>query len=258
LIPFVKSLHSSSPASAPPAPSVTSRKFSLQSTTTSNGGGYGGHSRKGSEGLISYPIVSLRDTLPTFTPDEERRPAPIPTTTINDQRSAPPPPPLPQSRTTTVDEDRTPTPQQRRPSRTTRSPPPPLDLEFAGSNYSVFPVRQSATKIRRGSNATMTERMEKVPSNSSSSSGRIRGLRISHVGYLPTNERNFSQKLTLRSFCICRALPELLPLNSIPRKKTIHHESAIVEEVLTRSHKLLHTGDTGGQLRKNHLESFKP
>ncbi|GAA5959390.1 hypothetical protein JCM3765_006589 [Sporobolomyces pararoseus] len=173
LIPFVKSLHST--PSNPPAPSVTSRKFSLQPQSSS----HSGHSRKASEGLISYPIVSRIDSLPTFTPDEERRPAPIPTTTINDYRASGVPIPASSTRTV-VDEDRTPTPKQRRPSRTTRSPPPSLDLDFSGvSNYSVFPVRPSATssRARRGSNATTsTEKTEKV----SSSSNRLRGLRISH------------------------------------------------------------------------------
>ncbi|GAA5994094.1 hypothetical protein JCM5350_006415 [Sporobolomyces pararoseus] len=173
LIPFVKSLHST--PSNPPAPSVTSRKFSLQPQVST----HSGHSRKASEGIISYPIVSRIDSLPTFTPDEERRPAPVPTTTINDYRSSGVPIPAGVTRTV-VDEDRTPTPKQRRPSRTTRSPPPPLDLDFSGgSNYSVFPVRPAATssRVRRESNATTpTEKPEKVASNT----GRLRGLRISH------------------------------------------------------------------------------
>ncbi|GAA6008290.1 hypothetical protein JCM11491_004425 [Sporobolomyces phaffii] len=187
LVPFVKSLHSSAQTSAvgPPAPSVTPRKFSLQpqSTTTTMG-----HSRKVSEEIISYPIISRIDSLPTFTPDEERRPAPVPTTTINggsgDHSSYPRTTP-PAAKSRAVDEDRTPTPKQRRPSRSTRSPPPPLDLDFTGvSNYSVFPVRTNvvaaAAKTRRGSNATMTDKMEKTSSSGSSAVGsRLKGLRIS-------------------------------------------------------------------------------
>ncbi|GAA5914548.1 uncharacterized protein JCM6883_004414 [Sporobolomyces salmoneus] len=173
LIPFVKSLNNSSPSELP-APSVTSRKFSLQAQPTSNSGGFG-HSRKASEGMISYPIqVSRIDSLPTFTPDEERRPAPMPTTTINDYQTATPP-----LVPTNSSDDRI--PKQRRPSRTTRSPPPPLDLDLSGgSNYSVFPVKANAhatSKTRRGSNAT--ERMEKM--STSNSGSKLKGLNISHT-----------------------------------------------------------------------------
>ncbi|GAA5847081.1 hypothetical protein JCM3766R1_000607 [Sporobolomyces carnicolor] len=188
LIPFVKSLHDHASATSDfPQPSVTSRKFSLQSHPSTTAVAHG-HARKASEGgLISYPIVSRIDSLPTFTPDEERRPAPIPTTTINDHRSAPPPPPAPSSAPPALtrraqpilDEDRTPTPKQRRPSRsstTTRtSPPPPLDLEFpGGSNYAVFPVK--AKSRRRGSSSSATTATDKR-----STRHTLRGLRISHA-----------------------------------------------------------------------------
>lgn len=166
LIPFVKSLSSPGP---PPA-STTPRKYSLQPQQQH------GHSRNLSAETISYPIISRIDSVSTFTPDQEPRPAPLPLSTMGEK--------TPQQRQKSTDEDRTPTPQQRITSKT-RSPPPPLNLALNGvSNYVNFPRRPSSSsgstttvKPRRGSDATK-ERSE-LPREKSGS--RLKGLRISDV-----------------------------------------------------------------------------
>lgn len=169
LIPFVKSLSSPGP---PPA-STTPRKYSLQPQQQHS------HSRNLSAEAISYPIISRIDSVSTFTPDQEPRPAPLPVSSTGEKT-----PQQLQQRQKSIDEDRTPTPQQRRTSKT-RSPPPPLNLALNGvSNYVNFPRRPSSSsgstttvKPRRGSDATK-ERSE-LPRGKSGS--RLKGLRISDV-----------------------------------------------------------------------------
>ncbi|GAA5931146.1 uncharacterized protein JCM15063_002557 [Sporobolomyces koalae] len=191
LIPFIKSLAASTNASTssqPSAPQNTYRKYSLQSAPLKQS--YG-HARKVSEDMISYPIVTRTDSASTFTPDSERRPAPMPSTVINDSQP-------PASARPTTDLDQTPVPSQPRRTSRPRSPPPPLDLGFPGaSNFAHFPLKKpmgSTAKARRASDESSTKsKLEKASLKSSASSiaSRLEGLRISRVRFVSSLARRF-------------------------------------------------------------------